>query len=151
MISGRWAWVSEKGFADILLRQHKEDMPTEAAARKERFIAAYASSIEKGAEPACGLPPRPEKEVDVVCLDLSELFTSLDQLLAEHALLRRSALLFEKAQPIVLSRTGRELDLRGLMHIAAIAHGMLEIRWVQPGFEQLAGAKLEIRALGVDG
>merc|ERR1712182_157831 len=84
-------------------------------------------------------------------LDLRELFTCLDHLLAEHALLRRPSLLLEKAQPILLSRTARELDLRNLMHIAAIAHGMVEVRWVQPGFDLLASAKLEIRALGVDG
>lgn len=147
MLMAQWVWVVKKDRPDVLLKQNRE-VARKDSVRRARFVEAYATAIARDKIPKQELPPKPISEIDVKCIDLGMLFDELDKLLAEHMLLRHPAVLLEKVRPTIFSRTDRQLTLECLLHILALADGMLSTRWAHAAMNE--APKLEIRQLGLD-
>lgn len=150
MISARWVWMAAKGVPDLMIKQNVEEAAT-LVARKVTFTDTYASAITRGKMRSGDLPPKPESELDVICIDLVVLFCALDKILAGSALIRRqgmSGMLLENVGPTIQALTGIELTSSLLGHLLAIGNDKVEARWVRPSFN--VPAKLEILQRGVD-
>jgi hypothetical protein len=144
LLSARWVWI--EGVPDLLISQNKEILAS-ASARSARFGEEIALFQTRGNFPSYALPPTPNEELNVVCLDLTALFGAADKFLAECRLLRRPAMPLAEVRQAVQNRTDRVLNQQLLMQLAALSDGLLDFRWARPKFQ--APAQLDVAQLGL--